>query len=73
MNIIQEVVSELFSMFMADARMTLTTLGLVALAAAFIRFTSVDPIWAGGVLLLGCILNVVNAAMREKRARMNKQ
>ena len=67
MKIIQEVAAELFSMFMADARMTLTTLALVAMVAALLRYTSLDPIYAGVLLLLGCILNVVAAAARENR------
>jgi len=72
MKIIQEVAAELFSMFMADARMTLTTLALVAMVAALLRYTSLDPIYAGVLLLLGCILNVVAAAAREKQARSKK-
>jgi hypothetical protein len=69
MKIIQEVAAELFSMFMADARMTMNTIGLVIAVAGLLRYSSISPAWAGAFLLLGCIVNVVDAAAREKRAR----
>ena len=69
MKILLEVGAELFSMFMADARMTLTTLILVAIAFALLNFTTVNPVWIGGALLIGCLVNVIEAAVREKRMR----
>ena len=70
MKIIQEVLAELFSMFWADARMTTTTLLLVAISAALINFTSVNMILIGTLLLLGCLGIVIEAAVRETRKRM---
>ena len=72
MKIIQEVVLELFNMFMADARMTMATLVMVAIAAAFLNFTNVNSFWIGAALLIGCLANVVAAAAREKRTRDRK-
>ena len=72
MKILLEVGVELFSMFMADARMTLTTLILVAIAFALMIFTSINPVWVGAAFLLGCLVNVIDATMREKRLRAKK-
>ena len=72
MKIIQEVAVELFSMFMADARMTIVTLILVAVAAAALSFISINSVWIGAALLVGCLVNVVEAATREKRLRAKK-
>ncbi|MDP8998113.1 MAG: hypothetical protein M3O03_14100 [Pseudomonadota bacterium] len=72
MKIIQEVAAELFSMFMADARMTIVTLILVAMAAAALSFISINSVWIGAALLVGCLVNVVVAAAREKRLRAMK-
>lgn len=67
MKIIQEVLAELFSMFWADARMTTSVLFIVAIAAALLNYTSLDPRVVGGLNLLGCLATVVEAAFREAR------
>ena len=72
MKILLEVGAELFSMFMADARMTITTLILVAIAFALLNLTSLNPVWVGAEFLIGCLANVIDAAVREKRARAKK-
>ena len=72
MKIVLEVGAELFSMFMADARMTITTLILVAVAYALLTFTSINSVWVGAAFLIGCLVNVVDAAVREKRIRAKK-
>ena len=72
MKILQEVVVELFSMFMADARMTIVTLLLVAIAAALLKFTIANPVWVGAALLVGHLVTVIQAAARENRIRAKK-
>ena len=69
MKIIQEVLAELFSMFWADARMTTAVLALVAIVAVLINFTSINSLWLGGLLLLGSLAIVLEAAYRETRKR----
>ncbi len=56
-------------MFAADARLTLAILALVAIVAGLILALGVDPLIAGGALLLGCHLILVEAALREARRR----
>ena len=72
MKILLEVGTELISMFMVDARMTLTTLILVAVAFALLNFTAIIPVWVGAALLIACLFNVIDAAVREKRMRAKK-
>jgi hypothetical protein len=69
MQILKEVFSELLSMFLADARLTMTTLLLVAAVAAAIMELGMDPALAGAILLLGCLAIVIEAAVREARRR----
>ena len=71
MKIVQEVLAELFSMFWADARMTTTILILVAVVAALIKYVAISSVWAGGLLLIGCLAIVIEAAARETRKRMS--
>jgi len=70
MSILKEVLSELFSMFVADARLTATILATVLIAAALITFTTLPPLAGGVFLLLGCIavlfLSVRREALRRK-------
>ncbi len=72
MKILQEVVVELFSMFMADVRMTIFTLLLVAMAATFLNFTSINTVWIGAAFFIGCLVTVIQAVVREKRIRAKK-
>ena len=68
MSILMEVARELLGMFLADARLTVATLALVALAAGLIAL-QVAPLAAGALLLLGCLAILVEAAAREARRR----
>ncbi len=69
MEIIKDVLVELFSMFVTDMRLTLTTLGLVGLVAILIIVLQVNALIAGLVLLLGCFAIVIEAAAREAKLR----
>jgi hypothetical protein len=69
MNLIADVARELLGMFLADARLTLATLALVALVAALVVALGAAPLLGGGVLLLGCLAILVEAAVREARRR----
>jgi len=73
MKILQEVFAELFSMFWADARMTSAILILVAITAALIKFTAINSIWIGAMLLIGCLAIVFEAALRETYKRLKQK
>ena len=72
MEIIKEVLLELFSMFVTDMRLTLTTLGLVVLVAILMSLHA-GPILGGAVLLLGCFAIIIEATVRETKIRGNKR
>ena len=72
MKIIQDVLAELFSMFWADARMTISILVLVGAAALLLHFTSMPSAWVGLLILLGCLVIVLEAALRETHKRMKR-
>ena len=73
MNILKDVFLELFSMFVADARLTATILATIVLAAALIGATSLPALAGGLVLLLGCIAVLFLSVRREakRRAKVN--
>ena len=61
MLILKEGISELVSMFVGDARLSLAVLVVVALAAVLIKLAGLDPVLAGGVLLVGCLMVLLGA------------
>ena len=69
MNILKDVLSELFSMFVSDARLTAAILAMVAIAAALIDGTALPPLAGGLALLAGCIAVLVISIRREARRR----
>ena len=70
MEIIKDVLTELFSMFVTDARLTLATLALVALVAILIFILQLNTLIGGGVLLVGCFAIVIEATIRETKSRV---
>ena len=69
MTLLKEVLAELFSMFVADARLTTAVLLLVLVVAALLHLTSIAPLFGGLALLAGCVLIVAEAVLREARRR----
>lgn len=65
MNILKDVLSELFSMFVADARLTVAILAMVAVASGFIKATNLPPVVGGVFLLFGCIAVLFVSVRRE--------
>ena len=73
MEIIKEVLVELFSMFVTDLRLTLATLALVAAVAVLVLVLHINALICGIVLLLGCFAIVMEAAIRETKSRAAKR
>jgi hypothetical protein len=69
MSIVIDVAKELFSMFLADVRLTTATLVLVALVAIIVLALRIEPLVGGVLLIAGCLAIVVEAAAREARRR----
>ncbi len=56
-------------MFLADARLTLATLLLVAIVALLSLAAHVAPLLAGAILLIGCFVILIEATVREARRK----
>ncbi|MFZ1991238.1 MAG: hypothetical protein WAW96_15875 [Alphaproteobacteria bacterium] len=69
MKILADVAQELFSMFVADLRLTLSTLGVIALVGALILWLKLGAALCGVILLAGCVLVLLEATAREARRR----
>ncbi len=69
MNILKDVLSELFSMFVADAQLTTAILATVAVAALLINATHLSALVGGAALLFGCVTVLVLSVRREATRR----
>jgi uncharacterized membrane protein YhaH (DUF805 family) len=56
MNVLRDVGTELFKMFVGDAWLTIGILTLVTLTALLTGAGAVPPLFGGMLLLLGCIV-----------------
>lgn len=64
MNILREVIGDLFKMFVADARMSMAIVILVALVALLIDAAHLPPLAGGLFLLAGCIIVLLVSVRR---------
>lgn len=69
MTILREVTGELIGMFLADSRLTGAILMLVLVVAGLVRGIGIAPSFGGAILLIGCLVILVEAAVREARIR----
>ena len=71
MNVVKEVLEELWSMFVGDRRLTLLVLGVVAIAAAAAAFVAALHVLAAAFMLAGALAvladSVFQAARKAKR------
>ena len=72
MTLLREIVSELVSMFLADARLSCAILVLVALVAGLISGLGMNTDLGGFALLAGCLLILIEAVRREARKARNR-
>lgn len=72
MSILKEVLAELLSMFIGDARLSETILGVVAVSAVLIDLAKVDPLIGGGALLAGGLAVVVGGVLNTARRQRAK-
>jgi len=72
MTVLREVLRELLSMFVADARLSAAILAVVAVAALLLRALPGQPLVSGAALLVGSLLVVVTGVLRAARARRGR-
>jgi hypothetical protein len=71
MSIIADAFKELLAMFLADARLSMAILFLVATIAGLVAF-GLAPVFGGGFLRLGCMAILIDAPLRGARAEIER-
>ncbi len=72
MTIIRDVLKELFSMFVTDARLSLAILLLVAIVAMLVAAFPAEPAFGAALLLFGSVAILIEAVRREARTRLRE-
>ncbi len=67
MNVIREVLEELWSMFVGDRRLTLLVLAVVALAAALAVFVPSARVLAAVIILAGALAVLADSVLQAAR------
>lgn len=69
MTLLRDIAKEILSMFLADARLTVGILTLVAIVTVLTESHAVDALAGGVSLLIGCLGILVVAARWDGRRR----
>lgn len=72
MNILRDVGSGLFKMFVGDAWLTIGVLIVVTLTGLLTRSNAVHPLSGGAALFLGCIVVLVGSGVLHARRQRGR-
>jgi hypothetical protein len=64
---LKELAAELIGMFVAERRLTISVLAIVAMVASLVHVIGVAPLFGGAALLLGSLTLLVESVLRGAR------
>jgi hypothetical protein len=67
MTMLKELAAELIGMFVAERRLTIAVLVIVAAAGSLVDFAGLSPLAGGAVLLFGCLILLIESVCRAAR------
>ena len=68
MAMVKELAAELIGMFVAESRLTIAVLVIVAAAGSLVDFAGLNPLAGGAVLLFGCLILLIESVCRAAKA-----
>jgi hypothetical protein len=68
MTMLKELAAELIGMFVAEKRLTIAVLAIVAMTGLSVDFAGLNPLIGGAVLLFGCLILLIESVCRAARA-----
>jgi hypothetical protein len=69
MTIVIDVAKEIVGMFLSDIHLTIAILILVTIVAGVVCSLPINPLWGGGLLLLGCLAILVGTVRQYAKSR----
>ena len=67
MTMLKELAAELIGMFVAEKRLTIAVLVIVAVTGSLVDFAGLNPLVGGAVLLFGCLSLLIESVCRAAR------
>ena len=67
MTMLKDLAGELIGMFVAEKRLAIAVLTIVAVTGSLVDFAGLDPLVGGAVLLLGCLTLLIESVCRAAR------
>ena len=67
MTILKELAAELLGMFVAEKRLAMAVLAIVAVAGSLVDFAGLNPLVGGAILLFGCLTLLIESVCRSAR------
>ena len=68
MTMLKELAAGLVGMFVAEKRLAIAVLAIVALAGSLVDLAGFNPLVGGAVVLFGCIFLLIESVCRAARA-----
>jgi hypothetical protein len=69
MAMLKDLAAELVGMFVGEVRLTVSVVATIAAVSLLLDFAGIDPLLAGGALLLSCLALLVESVLRGARPR----
>jgi hypothetical protein len=68
MTILKELAAEMLGMFVAEKRLAIAVLAIVAATGSLVDFAGLNPLVGGAILLFGCLTLLIESVCRSARA-----
>jgi hypothetical protein len=67
MTMLKELAGEMIGMFVAEKRLAIAVLSIVAVAGSLVDLAGLNPLVGGAVLLFGCLILLIESVCRAAR------
>lgn len=67
MTMLKELAGELAGMFVAEKRLAIAVLAIVAVTGSLVDLAGLNPLVGGAMLLLGCLMLLIESVCRAAR------
>jgi hypothetical protein len=67
MTMLKELAAEMIGMFVAEKRLPIAVLSIVAVAGSLVDLAGLNPLVGGAVLLFGCLILLIESVCRAAR------
>jgi len=71
MTMLKELAAELVGMFVAEKRLAIAVLVIVAVTGSLVDLAGLNPLVGGAMLLLGCLMLLIESVCRAARGRVS--